>query len=141
MTRLAGHEHPMSGAFLATIYTVDHPELEIKIGQLHVDLDHLLRHRSCRSWAYLTAWNPGSIQLSEAENIHRQILMRQDLQEWETFPGRGIPDSNDWTPEESLLILGIPFEEALRVSRKWEQLAFLFGEIGCKARLIWCTDT
>jgi hypothetical protein len=69
------------------------------------------------------------------------MAMRQDLLEWETFPGRGIPDNIDWLPEESLLILGIPFEQVLQTARKWEQLAFLFGEIGCEARLIWCADT
>ncbi len=61
-----------------------------------------------------------------------------ELIPWKIFSGRGVAQSGDWPPEESWLILGLTISDARLMAVKWEQLAFLYGEVGQPAQLIWC---
>lgn len=127
-------------AYIQTAYTVTEWRLTIRIGNNHPQLDRWLKKMHRKTWAYLTAWNPHSTPLSLKENCMRQAALLNDLTEWPVFSGQGIPDNGDWHAEESILIPGMQLDHALRIARKWEQFAFLYGEIDGKARLIWCTD-
>lgn len=125
-------------AYLATTYLVDDPQLAIRAGRHHPPLDAWLAKRNASAWAFLTAWNPRSRWLSPEENAIRLNGLRTDVQAFETCTGRGIPDQPDWQPEDSLLIVNISREDALDLARKWDQLAFLYGETGGPATLVWC---
>ena len=63
-------EHPLDTAYRKTSYFADTPagRLCIRIGEAHPVLDTLLTARGLRSWAYVTAHNPGSVPLTADEN-------------------------------------------------------------------------
>lgn len=82
-----------------------------------------------RSWAYLTAWNPGS-------EIQMDFLNRKKQEELELYlrmsgypviPGVARDPVGEWPDEESLLVFGLGWERALTLGRKFNQQAILAG--------------
>src|SRR5687767_9767003 len=58
-------------SYLRTAYTArtgDGSALVIRVGRRHPELDALLAETQASSWAFITAWNPWSRQLSEEAN-------------------------------------------------------------------------
>ncbi len=132
--------HPtLQQIYEQTTYATDEPPLSIRIRCLHPVLDDVLAWCQSRSWAFITAWNPGSRPLTISENQQRNTDLSKELKPWKVLHGRGIPDYGDWTPEESFLVLGISEEEAQSLGKRWGQAAVLFGEFNQPARLIWCS--
>ncbi len=97
----------------------------------HKRLDELLEGRS---WAFVSATNPGSVLCSDNERRHALLLER--LKPFRIFRGIGIPDRGSWPPEESVLVCGITEHEAATLAGEFGQNAFLFGENGHRARLV-----
>ncbi len=130
-------------AYYNTLYRVYDPPLTIKIGQHHPALDRLLEKHHRQTWAYLTACNPGSQLLLPQVNAQRQAQLLADLEKTDflTFPGTGEGLEASWPPEASLLLLGISFEVASKIGRTYGQLAFLYGEKGGPALLVWLALT
>jgi hypothetical protein len=121
--------------------TAYHAELagttyDLRIGSVHPQLDAWLSQHGLRTWAFLTAWNPGSQRLGEDENRRRQAALQACVAAagLPAFPGVGALD--DWK-EESLLIVGLSQEQAYTWARKFGQAAFLWGEPGRPAALLW----
>jgi hypothetical protein len=54
------------------------------------------------------------------------------------FAGRGIGSEGNWPPEESLLVLGISEQEAIKLGRDFGQNAVVCGRRGEPARLLSC---
>ena len=129
-------------AYVATAFVADAPGgcIEIRIGRRHPDLDALLADNGVHAWAFITAWNPASRLLPDAENAVRQRQLHDDLAALRltSFPGRGVPDRNDWPSEASLLVLGLAEDDARRIGLKHGQNAIVIGACGAAARLVWC---
>jgi len=113
---------------------------EIRVGEPCATLDAVLAERKIDSWAFVTACNPKSRQLSDGENLRRQWRMEQLLRAdgFEILAGEGIDESGHWPPEASCLILGISRQQATAIALQDGQNAFVFGEPGQRAELIWC---
>ena len=47
-----------------------------------------------------------------------------------------VPDEKDWNPEESILIVGINSEDAVKLGKKYAQAAIVTGERNAPAELI-----
>lgn len=139
--QIAGMDSELRSAYYNTTYVVHAPDgdINIRIGSLNELLDRLLQEHHSQSWAFITAWNPRSSQLSIDENDQRQHQLKKMLGEHNfiTFAGHGVGDSGNWPPEESFLALGIDQETAIRIGRMFEQNAIVFGERG-KAILFEC---
>ncbi len=102
----------------------------------------LLRHDALQ-WAFVTAWNPASVVLSRTENNARQLELRGavDTAGFAMLTGEGVGEDPKWQPEESALILGISRGEAVKLGRRFGQLAIVAGRRGRSARLIPCGVT
>lgn len=50
--------------------------------------------------------------------------------------GEGGPETGRWEPEESFLILGLEYQQALHLGRHYEQNAIMWAEIDAVPRLI-----
>jgi hypothetical protein len=113
-------------------------EIDIRIGGAPPALDRLLANRGAATWAFVTAWNPGSNELPSAENRARQRELTDTVERhgWPALPGVGIGDDGAWPAEESLLVLGIPRDRALALARRFGQAAIVFGERGGVAELV-----
>jgi hypothetical protein len=91
-------------------------------------------------WAFVTAWNPGSgdplppdINDRRARELEREIEDR-----WQFRRGQGLPDDAGWTPEPSLLILGISQDDAITLGRRYGQNAIVVGAPESVAKLVQC---
>lgn len=136
----------LQAAYLDVNYWVDGPtgRFPIRVGELCPTLDAILRHEQATEWAYITACNPYSQRLSDAENSTRMNHLVADLSVagYQSYPGEGAAPDSSWPPEPSLLILGMNEAEASQLARRYGQLAIVAGRIGEIARLVWLsTDT
>ncbi|MGD8476217.1 MAG: DUF3293 domain-containing protein [Burkholderiales bacterium] len=131
----------LQAAYLKTVYRVlgAAEPIDIRIGRCSPGLDRLLSQNGVTQWAFLTAANPRSQPLPDAENAQRNADMKRVLHEqgWYTLDAVGLPDDGAWQPEQSVLILGIDREAALEVARRWQQNAIVCGSIGQAAELAW----
>jgi hypothetical protein len=106
-------------------------------------LQALLRRHDAVRWAFLTAWNPASVELSRADNDARQDDLKRDLVSsgYRWLPGEGVGVDPECQPEESLLVLGISGGKAVAVGRDFGQLAVVVGRRDGPARLVPCAPT
>ena len=120
--------------------TVDGMEIRITPGELHPALDRALHDRRVNTWAYITAWNPGSRQLSHQENELRHQRLKGEVTDlgFHSFEGEGRPADTAWAPEQSLLVLGVSAQEAVGIGLRYGQNAIVVGETGRRARLSAC---
>lgn len=125
----------LAAAYWATEYRVfaEDGVITLRPGTISADLEALQRRFGVRSSAFLTAYNPRSVPQEEHWNRQRQAeLAARVALRWPFLRGEGVSPSGDWPPEESLLILGISFEEARELGCQYDQFSFLFGdEKGC----------
>lgn len=140
-SHLAAWKWPLDAAYRATRYCAG--EFVVQIGRRHGDLDAYLARCGCRSWAYLTAANPRSQCLGEAENKARMA----DLQGRLTALGHSFLSGasvaaapalhGDWPPEPGLLVLGIGRRQACALAAAFAQNALVLGRRGGRAKLLW----
>jgi hypothetical protein len=136
-------EYPpeLAAAYRAAVYRVETPAgaVDLRIGEGSPGLDRALAAQGERSWAYLTATNPGSRPLPEPENVRRMArldaeLARRGLAAWR---GASRDPAGVWPAEPSRLILGIDEGAARALAGSFGQAAFVAGEIGGAPRLVW----
>jgi hypothetical protein len=131
-------------AYRKTTFYADTPKarLALRVGQCCGELDALLNDHGLSTWAYVTASNPGSRRLSDEDNSARQRELEGDVARLglTAYPGEGVADDGRWPPEQSLLILGIARGDAVRLGRRYGQVAIVCGGVGRAAELVLCTD-
>jgi hypothetical protein len=134
----------LTEAYRQTSFRADTPRgpLCLRIGLPNPVLDALLESQGVRSWAYVTAWNPGSMRLSEDENVRRQHALEETLRRdgLIVFPGEGVGDDGRWPPEPSVLVLGISRADALALGQRFGQRAIVYGEAGKSPQLVSCQE-
>jgi hypothetical protein len=123
-------------AYNKTTYKVFNTEISIKVGECTPELDSLCKKHNQISWAFITAYNPYSKKFSEEENIQSHWKLCQATKNYLCFEGEGVGEDSSWTPELSLLIIGISKENAIRIGKDFKQNAIIFGVIGLPAELI-----
>ena len=124
------------------VFPAPHQRFALRCGDVSAALDLLLNEAQCQHWAFISACNPQSIQLTEAENSVRMEHLITVVEQggWAYLPALGEGATGDWPPEESLLVLGIQAAEALALARQFDQAALLLGALGEPVRLVW-TDS
>ncbi len=115
-------------AYNTTEYKVYSPTLVIKIGIANQVLNDLLISFNASTWAYITAFNPFSKILTEAENLKRHEELKVKIGNYKFFEGEGVGEDKTWKPETSFLIVGISLNEAIEIGKFYEQNAIVVGE-------------
>jgi hypothetical protein len=89
-------------------------------------------------WAYLTAWNPGSRRLPEAENRIRGAELEAKLRAACAciLPGKGKDPEGQWPEEVGFLAVGLEAARAKELGREFGQYALLAGRGEGKVRLL-----
>jgi len=136
--REAVERERLKKAYLNTTYRVYEPAIDIRIDKENHGLAATLQQIGHTHWAYLTACNPFSKQLTSDENEVRNQRLLDDVRPFRVFHGEGVGDDSSWPPEKSFLVAGIHREVAIYLGRKYEQNAIVVGE-GAKAELIMLT--
>lgn len=120
-------------AFLNTTYRVlQNPSIDIKINHVATKFSKL------ENWAFITAWNPLPDILSLDENQSQNQQLEEDIKQLglKYTLGLGISEDEKWS-EESFFIENISLVNANELASKYGQLAFVFGESGQNAILIY----
>lgn len=127
----------LTAAYRAAHYRVFAPApFVLRVGEPSAALDALLDSHSTTTWAFVTACNPSSRVLTAAENAERVKQLREVLAGFVTYPGASADPAGGWV-EESVLVLDIGREEAVRVAAAFGQNAILNGVRGGPAELVW----
>ena len=133
--REAVERNRLQKAYLNTTYRVYEPAIEIRIDKENHGLAATLLQIGHTEWAYLTAWNTFSKQLTPEENEKRNQRLLEDLKPFLVFNGEGVGDDPSWPPEKSYLVAGIHREVGIYLGKKYEQNAIVVGQ-GVKAELV-----
>jgi Protein of unknown function (DUF3293) len=130
-------------AYLDANYWVEGPygRFAIRIGEVCHPIVKML-DRPAADWAFITACNPCSHLLTDADNAVRMNHLVADLTiaGYRFFPGEGAARDGAWKAEPSVLIVGIDETAALDLARRYGQLAIVCGRGSESARLVW-TDS
>ena len=116
-------------AYMATLYRVDAaPPFVLKVGEPNESLAQLLTQQNVECAAYLTACNPLGQLLSDADNLHRQSELENELnrRSLQFICGTGQDIQGEWLGEDSFLILGLSLEASRALARQYEQNAFVW---------------
>lgn len=123
-------------AFTNTKFHVFIPSIVIEIGKRNEDLDALIKKEGQTEWAYLTAYNPFSKELTDKENLERQSQLLSKISDYKFYEGEGVGEDPTWKPERSILIVGITKNKAISLGREFEQNAIVYGKINEVPELI-----
>jgi hypothetical protein len=126
-------------AYRNTRYVVlGEPELVLRIGEPNPALDALLDAKGAAAAAYLTASNPRGRVQAESDNAIAAAALRRSLSDagYACLPGEGRDPEGKWTPEKSVLVLGMAREDAVALGRALDQNAIVFVERGKAPELV-----
>ena len=133
----------LAAAYRAAAYIVEpsgaRPEFVIRCDERSAAVDRLLQQHGLCDWAFITACNPRSQILTAAENAGRMDRLRAAVRDLGhlCLPGSAADPMGHWPAEPSLLVLGIPEADAIRLAAEFDQHAILVGRLGEPARLVW----
>ena len=118
--------------YRAATYRVDSPAhtINLTIDEYSKELESLHSHYQVASSAFITAYNPYSEPTApEANRAAQEALMTQiEALHLPSIPGAGVCADIDSSPEPSVLILGISFEQAIALAHQYRQNAFVFND-------------
>ena len=103
----------------------------LRIDQHCPELIACLAHFGVTEAAYLTAWNPRSAPTTMARNKAAQRALEAEVASrgWRFLFGEGVGTDGSWAPEPSLLVVGISFEAACGLGRKYGQNAIVMARV------------
>lgn len=131
----------LAAAYTATDFVVlGLPEIHVTVGlPTPPPLIQLMAASSAKSAAIITAWNPFSSPLSDAENRLRQNQLLHDLrgQHLKTLTAEGRDRQGVWPAEASLLALGLPHRSACELLERYQQHALVWLSSDAPARLLY----
>lgn len=140
----AGFDPELWRAYADTDFHVDAvPPFVLRIGEPSAELAALHDAVGVSTSAFVTACNPGSVALSDAENARRHAELRAEVRRlgFASHEGRGRHPSGDWPAEASLLVLGIDEAAARSLGRRFGQKAIVWTGADATPRLIALFDS
>lgn len=129
-------------AYLATQYIVfveGAEQYSLSIGVVNTEFEEWCVVNNIRSWAFITAYNPYSAELTKTENQGRNRKFEEYLitKGYTFHHGEGKPNNKDWESEMSFFIHNISEEEAIALGERYQQNAIVIGHKGRPAALKW----
>jgi len=125
-------------AYRETDYMVHaQPHFVLHIDQPSAALAAYFQHRGINAGCVMTAWNPYSQPLSNAENQARQARLEQALQQagWQWVRAVGSHPRNAWPPEVGCFVEGMGEAAAGEWGRTCEQNAVVWCGADAISRL------
>lgn len=118
-------------AYRATDYVLfvgNGQEITLNIGRHNPSFDRILEIHAAETAVVVTAYNPRSVVLSEAENRerHRQLTALLEARGCDYALGEGRDPTGHWKAELECVVFGISREAGLDIARSFEQNAIVF---------------
>ena len=120
-------------AYEKALYVVfGKPELVLRVGERNPNLDELLEAEGAATAAYVTAANPNGAATTAWRNEIANAAMVELLEKegHACYEGEGRDPQKRWTPERSVLAIGISRTDAQALGRVFGQIAIVFVEKG-----------
>jgi hypothetical protein len=122
-------------AYRATDYVLfvgDGHDVTLNIGRHNRQFDRELDRRKATTAVVVTAYNPRSVVLSDAENRARHAALTALLEArgCDYALGEGRDPTGHWKAELECVVFGIPVEVGLELARRFEQNAIVFVQRG-----------
>jgi len=110
----------------------------LKVNSRSKELNNLYQKNNKNTAAFISAFNPYSQVTSVEQNIqaHTKLSKRTTAKYYTVYQGYGVDPTGEWTPEKSLLLLGISFLDACQLGIYFQQNAILFADKKAIPRLI-----
>lgn len=127
-------------AYLRTVYRVLDPAFDLRIGSLPREVEHWLLERQIGTFAFLTAYNPGSQRTPDAVNDRQNALLYEALRLCmpnAPRPAVHLSEASDWPPEKSWWAPGLSASDAVKLGKQFGQNALVFWESGGAVALWW----
>ena len=128
-------------AYMETIYQiVDQKDIyKLQLNTLNHEFSIWCKKCNIRSWAFITAFNPFSNELSKFENeLLNSQLQQTIIKEGYNFNlGKGVPAHDNWDSEESFFIHNISLSNAKKIGIKFNQNAIVYSDSDNLKKLIW----
>ncbi len=122
------------------IYRVHAPEgiISFYIDKQSPELGRLLRDRNVHSAAFITAYHPYSVPVTDEENEKAQQALVKEISTrgFRWLAGVGEDAGGDWPAEPSLLVLGISEQEATELAARFRQNAYVLCGNDAVPRLV-----
>lgn len=136
-------DEALRAAYTVAIYRADiEPEpVYLRIGERNSALDRWLAARDARHFAFVSAANPGSVALSDSENLqrHERLLARLREEDLAFENGESYEAASGGWREASLLVCDLERAAAVALARDFGQAALLVGEAGGAVELVFTT--
>ena len=133
-------ESYLNTSYWTELIRMDDQGANLRIGQPHAEpVAQQLEEFGIRTYAFITAWNPGSQPLDQWHNRWRSINLEMELHPHCRLlrRGMGIGMNEDWQPEESFWALDIAVEKAVELGRQFGQNAIVVWQQGGMPELWW----
>ncbi|MEO1621210.1 MAG: DUF3293 domain-containing protein [Cyanobacteria bacterium J06632_3] len=128
-------------AYQQTLYEifVESQVISLRVNCPNSALDNLLQQYQHSCWAFVTAYNPYSQQLSVAENESNHAALEAEVKRLELlyFPAVGRDPAGAWPSEASVFVMGVERERAIALGNEFSQNAILYGTLSSPPHLIW----
>ncbi len=129
-------------AYRATDYVLfvgDGPDVTLNVGRANPDFDRVLGLRRATTAVVITAFNPRSVVLSEAENRarHAELTALLDARGYAYALGEGRDPTGAWKAELECVVFDLPRDAALEIARRFEQNAIVHVERGGAPALVY----
>jgi hypothetical protein len=117
-------------------------DVTLNIGRRNPDFDAVLDRRGATTAVVVTAYNPRSVVLPEAENRARHAQLTADLEArgCDYALGEGRDPTGAWKAELECVVFGIPVELGLEIARAYDQNAIVFVTRGGVPELVYPGD-
>lgn len=115
-------------AYLLADYRVLTPvPMTLRIGLCEPLLSEWLALHAVTQAVLITAHNPRSQRLGEADNAHRQQSLEDWLAQhgWVWSPTVGRDPAGEWPDEPGCLVLGMNAKQGVSLGRQWQQNAIV----------------
>jgi hypothetical protein len=134
----------LEAAYRATTYRVFLPggALDLRIDLPNELLRQWLSANGSCCFAIVTAANPGSQQLSAADNAERQAALECELLEgnYEPYAAEHLADDGAWQVEESCFVADLACEDGCALAAEFGQNAVVCGGQDGVPRLVWIEE-
>jgi hypothetical protein len=129
-------------AYRATDYVLfvdDGHDVTLNIGQHNREFDRALDRRHATTAVVVTAYNPRSVVLSDAENRarHAALTALLDANGHDYALGEGRDPTGAWKAELECVVFGVSVETGLEIARRFEQNAIVFVARGGVPELVY----
>jgi hypothetical protein len=107
-------------------------EVVVNVGRRSADFDRVLAARGAETAVIVTAYNPRSVVLSDAENArrHKELTALLDARGHDYALGEGRDPTGQWKAELECVVFGISVEAGLDLARAFDQNAIVFVRRG-----------